>query len=75
VADAWVCPLQDADAFRVLDYKLRNTAKALKSWSMKNIGSVKLQLILARQIVGRLEAAQDHRTLSREEAALRKRQK
>jgi hypothetical protein len=74
-ADAWVCPLQDADAFRVLDYKLRNTAKALKSWSMKNIGSVKLQLILARQIVGRLEAAQDHRTLSREEAALRKRQK
>lgn len=42
VSDAWVCPLHDADAFRVLDYKLRNTAKALKSWSMKNVGSIKL---------------------------------
>ena len=44
VCDAWVCPLQNADAFRVLDHRLRNTAKALKSWSMKNIGSIKLQL-------------------------------
>ena len=37
VSEAWVCPLQNADAFRVLDHRLRNTAKALKSWSTKNI--------------------------------------
>ena len=73
VRDAWVCPLVNADPFRVLDHKLRNIAKALKSWSMKNMGSIKLQLILDRKLVGRLEATQDRRALSMEEAALRRR--
>lgn len=72
VADAWVCPSQDSDAFRVLDFKLRNTTKALKSWSMKTIGSIKLQLILAREIICRLEIEQEHRVLSAEEVALRR---
>ncbi|XP_066373323.1 uncharacterized protein [Miscanthus floridulus] len=67
--------MPNADAFRVLDHKLRNTAKALKSWSMKNIGSINLQLIIAREIVARLEAAQERRILSVEEVALRKRLK
>ena len=61
--------MPNADAFRVLDHKLRNTAKALKSWSMKNIGSINLQLIIAREIVARLEAAQERRILSVEEVA------
>lgn len=75
VAEAWVCPVQDLDPFRVLDFKLRSTAKALKSWSMKNIGSIKMQLILAREIIGRLEVAQERRVLTVEEAALRRRLK
>ena len=54
VRDAWVCPLVNADPFRVLD-------------------SIKLQLILDRKLVGRLEATQDRRALSMEEAALRRR--
>ena len=27
VQEAWTCPWRDADSFRILDYKLRNTAK------------------------------------------------
>ena len=46
-----------ADPCRVLDYKLRNVARALRSWSMKHIGSIKLQLAIARQVIIRLDAA------------------
>ena len=28
VQEAWTCPWRDADSFRILDYKLRNTAKS-----------------------------------------------
>jgi hypothetical protein len=33
-------PELEVDAFRVLDHKLRNTAKALTSWSAKHVGEV-----------------------------------
>lgn len=42
VATAWSATLLHADPFRVLDYKLRNVARALRSWSDKKIGSVRL---------------------------------
>jgi hypothetical protein len=42
-----------------LDYKLRNVAKMLKSWSAKKVGSVRLQLAIAKEIVLRMDAAQD----------------
>lgn len=47
VAQAWEPAVTNVDACRVLNIKLRRTAKALKSWSMKNIGSVRLQLFKA----------------------------
>ena len=72
--EAWNAPLPwshtDVDAFRCLDFKLCNTAKALKSWSAKQIGSVQLQLAIAKEIIYRLEAAQDFRTLAPHELAL-----
>lgn len=39
VKEAWSCSLSNVDACRVIDYKLRRTANALKSWSMRNVGS------------------------------------
>ena len=72
VAAAWSAMLLHADPFRVLDYKLRNVARALKSWSDKRIGSVRLQLALARDVVLRLDEAQDSRSLSIQEAQLRR---
>ena len=79
VEEAWNAPLPwsntDIDAFRCLDFKLRNTAKALKSWSAKNIGSVRLQLAIAKEIVFRLDSAQDSRSLAPHELALRRKAK
>jgi len=40
VRQAWDYDLVNVDACRALDFKLRRTAKALKSWSMHNVGSV-----------------------------------
>jgi hypothetical protein len=71
VQQAWSCSLSNIDACRVLDFKLRRTAKALKSWSMKNVGSVRLQLFMAREIIAQLDLAQESRELSDEECELR----
>ena len=79
VEEAWKAPLpwsaSNIDAFRCLDYKLRNTAKMLKSWSAKQVGAVRLQLAIAKEIVFRLDAAQDIRTLAPHELAFRRKTK
>ena len=58
VQEAWNTPLpwshSEVDAFRCFDFKLRNTAKALRSWSSKQVGSVRSQLAIAKEIVYRL---------------------
>lgn len=63
------------DAFRTLDYKLRNTAIALKRWSAKHVGSVRLQLAIAKEIVYRFDQAQDFRSLAPHEQSLRNKMK
>jgi len=61
VHDAWHAPLPwpsaVVGAFRCLDFKLHSTAKVLKSWSAKHIGSVRLQLAIAKEIVLHLDHA------------------
>jgi len=59
----------------ILDVKFRQTSQALKSWSAKHVGSVRLQLAIAKEIVYRLDLAQDQRTLSVGEIALRRKAK
>jgi hypothetical protein len=68
---AWSCTLDNIDACRVLDFKLRRTTKALKRWSMQNIGSVRLELFMVWELIAQLDAAQDHRDLSEPERELR----
>ena len=75
VEEAWQCPWPNADAFRVLDYKLRNTAKALKSWDAKHVGSVRLQLVIAKELVLRFDVAQENRILAPHELCLRRKTK
>lgn len=72
VASAWEPTLLHADAFRIMDYKLRNIARALKAWSMRNVGSVRLQLAVAREVILCLDCTQETRFLSPEEIMLRK---
>jgi hypothetical protein len=56
----------------VLDFKLRATAKALRSWSNKFIGSIRLQLAVAREVILKLDQAQEFRVLSSDEFTLRR---
>lgn len=67
VASSWSIGMHNADACRVLDFKLRNTAKALRAWSAKSIGSVRSQLTMARLNVGELDITQEGRMLSADE--------
>jgi hypothetical protein len=46
--DPVAMPLQGGNPFCILDYKLHNTAKALKSWSQNFIGSIRLQLAITK---------------------------
>jgi hypothetical protein len=64
--------LPNADACKLLDFKLHNTAKALRAWSAKSIGSVRSQLTMARMVVGQLDIAQESRALSDDELEMRR---
>lgn len=72
VAAAWAPPVSNADPFRVIDVKLQKVAKALQSWSNTKVGSVRLQLAMAREVILRFDQAQDVRPLLEWELALRK---
>jgi hypothetical protein len=50
--------------------KLKRLSKRLQSWGHKMVGNVGTQLGLAREVLHRLEIAQDIRTLAVEEVWL-----
>jgi hypothetical protein len=71
VQQAWHCLLHDADAFRCLDWLLRNTVRFLQSWSDWSIDNIKAQLEVANEVVLLLEIARDRRGLAVHEESLR----
>jgi len=75
VASAWGNSLVDANHCRQLDFKLRNTAKALTKWSNERIGSVRLQLAVARVVILRFDVEEEHRQLQQWELELRRKLK
>jgi exonuclease III len=50
--------------FKSLEMKLQGVAKSLQAWSEKQMGHVRSQLALAKEILHMLEIAQDGRVLS-----------
>lgn len=50
---------------------MQRTAKKLKQWAKNKIGSNKLLMIAAKQLIAMLETAQDHRNLSDQEIELK----
>jgi hypothetical protein len=60
------------DPLECISIKLKRLTRALQSWSSKKVGHVKTQLALAREVLHRLEMAQDRRLLSSDEEWLRK---
>jgi hypothetical protein len=59
ITDDWRGASAHADAFRSLGIKLHNMAKTLKRWSQKFIESVRFQLVVAKEVIFKLEQAQD----------------
>lgn len=71
VALAWHGAGVEGDLCRRLDAKLRTTACSLKGWAASKVGSVRLQLAMARVVILELDVAQESRALSPMELALR----
>lgn len=72
IVAAWQFTPSNADSMHILDYKLRATAQALESWSQRFVGSIRMQLAVAREVFQCLNAAQDNRALTAEELEVRK---
>jgi hypothetical protein len=62
--DVWNSVQATTCPFITLDRKLKETAKKLQTWSDRKVGHVRSQLALAKEILHRLEMAQDGRILS-----------
>ncbi|XP_071678138.1 uncharacterized protein [Lolium perenne] len=71
VAEAWVQPFNHFNALIRLQRKMSRMASALRTWNKKHIGDTKQQLLRAEEAVHLLDAAQDARALTAEEATLR----
>jgi hypothetical protein len=70
VCAAWNAPVSATDPCRVLDQKLRMTARALRSWRATRVGAIRLQLAAARTIIYEFDTAQESRQLTAEELQL-----
>lgn len=70
VQEAWSADCRLQDPISRLDFKLRSTGRALQSWSDKKVGNVKLQLEMARELIGRFDRMEESRGLSGQERFL-----
>ncbi|KAM0822740.1 hypothetical protein ACQ4PT_071319 [Festuca glaucescens] len=72
VTDAWNKDILATDPIRRVHIKLARTAKALKRWQRQSIGDLRMQLATAKEIILRMDQAEEARPLSDEERALRR---
>ncbi|KAM0873017.1 hypothetical protein ACQ4PT_038342 [Festuca glaucescens] len=63
VQAAWAEPTH-GNPITVLDHKLRNLGRRLKSWSDQKVGNIRLQIEWAKELVFRFDTAQEERQLS-----------
>jgi hypothetical protein len=70
VAASWNQPAHCYYPLEKVSMKLKRLSKRLQSWGHKMVGNVETQLGLAREVLHRLEIAQDIRTLAVEEVWL-----
>lgn len=71
VSNAWQAVADQEPPLQRLLLKLNATHRALQSWSQKTVGNVGLKLEQARELLHRLDMAQDGRELTQEEGWLR----
>jgi hypothetical protein len=64
VENSWAQEVNATCPMERISLKLKRLTKALQSWSQKRVGHIKTQLGLSREILHRLEIAQDSRILT-----------
>jgi hypothetical protein len=72
VAGVWASTPAEPNPFKQLAAKLVATARALTSWNNRFIGNVKLQILVANELILRLDVAMESRALSQGERGMRK---
>lgn len=72
VSSFWSVPINATCPIEMVSLKLKRLTRALQSWSQKQVGHVKSQLGIAREILHRLEIARDSRMLTADEDWLRR---
>jgi mannosylglycoprotein endo-beta-mannosidase len=72
VTQAWGVETGGRSPLAVLDFKLRETKKALKFWSKHHIGDIQKHLCIADELILQFDTAQESRQLSNDEMLLRK---
>lgn len=60
----WKCAPNITDPLRRLDAMLRNLKRELQSWASTRIGNVREQLLMARDVIFKLDRAAERRELS-----------
>ena len=75
VAAAWDRPVHATNPIRRIHIKLSRTAKALKKWQRESVGVLKTQIAIAKEVIWRLDLAEEGRPLSPTEQELRRRMK
>lgn len=75
IEEAWNEDHNHVAPYHVIHHRLRKTSIKLKALSKTLFSNVKIQLHMAREIILRLDTAQESRSLSPEELDLRKRLK
>jgi hypothetical protein len=64
VGASWSMPVRSSCQLEQVSLKLKRLAHILQSWGHKEVGNVRMQLGLVREVLHRLEMAQDIRILS-----------
>jgi hypothetical protein len=72
VKTVWSAPRPDVDPLCLIDHLLCETVKLLVKWSAKAVGSIRMQIQVAKELIFRLEVVQESRSLSLEELSLRR---
>ena len=75
VHSGWNAVIPVPCPFKTVELKLKETAKRLQAWSEKKVGHVHSQLALTKEVLHRLEMAQDFRVLIQAEIWLKNRLK
>lgn len=59
VQQTWKKPVATTNAFRKLHTKLGRLAKALKLWQKNNVGTIKKQIVVAKEIIWLFDVTQE----------------